>query len=323
MKRLADFDFGGLLARVASFASRRARWVVAAGLVIAAIAAVAALRLEPSAATSTLVDKNDPAYKATQGFHREFGDDAIVVLAKGRKGEPHALGAMVLTEDLGKLLRLEGCLSGKVPRKAKAGDGRLRRAGPDQADQGRLRAGHVHQRGRRPDLRSVPGRGKSPARPGRQGRHGRAQGRRGKRLLARAAGSLRRAGTPARLLELRPRRGQAGAQVRADERAGAQQPRLRAAAGVRSRARPGRAQVALQLRLPQLERRADPGPAETGPQRRRATPHDRAGARGDRGPGLPAQVRQLPRLRRPGDHAGRRVEPRRPAARARRRSRSC
>jgi hypothetical protein len=119
MKRVADFDFGNLLARVASFAARRARWVVAAGVLVSLVAAVLALRLDPSAATSTLIDKNDAAYEATQDFHKQFGDDAIVVLAQGKKGEPHALGAMVLTQDLGRLLRLEGCLSGNLPKRAK------------------------------------------------------------------------------------------------------------------------------------------------------------------------------------------------------------
>ncbi|MDX6581599.1 MAG: uncharacterized protein QOI10_783 [Solirubrobacterales bacterium] len=81
--------------------------VVAVGL-IALIAAVGALRLEPDAGTDQLVDNDSTAYRATQDFKQKFGDDAVVVLVKG------PLDRLVLTSDLGKLLSLEGCLSGNV-----------------------------------------------------------------------------------------------------------------------------------------------------------------------------------------------------------------
>ncbi len=69
----------------------------------------AALKLETDAGTDTLVDRGDKTYEATQRFKEKFGDDAVVVLAEGD------LRDLVLTENLGKLLGLEGCLSGRAP----------------------------------------------------------------------------------------------------------------------------------------------------------------------------------------------------------------
>jgi hypothetical protein len=83
--------------------------VLGAVAVLALVGAVLALRLEPSAATDTLVDKGSPAFEATEDFRQEFGEEPVVVLVKGE------LQQTVLTPDLGVLLRLEGCLSGNVP----------------------------------------------------------------------------------------------------------------------------------------------------------------------------------------------------------------
>jgi len=83
--------------------------VLGAFAVLVLIGTVLALRLEPSASTDTLVDKGSPAFKATEDFRQEFGEEPVVVLVKGE------LQQTVLTPDLGVLLRLEGCLSGNVP----------------------------------------------------------------------------------------------------------------------------------------------------------------------------------------------------------------
>jgi len=83
--------------------------VLAVTAVLALAGAVLALRLEPSAATSTLVNRGSDTYKDTERFKKDFGDDAILVLVKGE------LTRTVLTPDLGRLIRLEGCLSGNVP----------------------------------------------------------------------------------------------------------------------------------------------------------------------------------------------------------------
>jgi uncharacterized protein len=83
--------------------------VLAVTAVLALGGAVLALRLEPSAATSTLVNRGSDTFKETERFKQDFGDEAILVLVRGD------LSRTVLTADLGRLIRLEGCLSGNVP----------------------------------------------------------------------------------------------------------------------------------------------------------------------------------------------------------------
>jgi uncharacterized protein len=84
--------------------------VLAVALVLAVGAAVAATQLPTDAATDTLVDSDTASYQATQQVRQDFGEEPVVVLAEGD------LQRLVLTSNLGRLLRLEGCLSGKVPK---------------------------------------------------------------------------------------------------------------------------------------------------------------------------------------------------------------
>ena len=89
-----------------------ARRPLAAGLIVAALAltgAAFALRLHPSARTDTLVGRGSDAYRATTELHARFGDDAVIVLVRGD------LRRSVLTDDLGRIIGLEGCISGRVP----------------------------------------------------------------------------------------------------------------------------------------------------------------------------------------------------------------
>ncbi|HKI67635.1 MAG TPA: MMPL family transporter [Solirubrobacterales bacterium] len=102
------------MSAVAAWAVRHARAVLAAALVLAVAAGVAATRLPTDGATNTLVDSDTAGYRATQEVRRDFGEEPVVVLAEGD------LQRIVLTANLGRLLRLEGCLSGKVPKGAKA-----------------------------------------------------------------------------------------------------------------------------------------------------------------------------------------------------------
>ena len=98
-----------IFARVARFAVRRP-WVVLALIAALSIGGAAlALRLSTDAGTDTLVDRDDETFQATERFKEKFGDDAVVVLAEGDLRE------LVLTENLGHLLGLEGCLSGNLP----------------------------------------------------------------------------------------------------------------------------------------------------------------------------------------------------------------
>jgi uncharacterized protein len=73
------------------------------------VASVGATRLPADAGTDTLVDRDTESWRATQHVREVFGEDPVVVLAEGD------LQRLILTENLARLLRLEGCLSGKVP----------------------------------------------------------------------------------------------------------------------------------------------------------------------------------------------------------------
>lgn len=98
------------MSAVATWAVRHARAVLAVALVLALGAAAAATRLPTDAATDTLVDTDTASYQATQQVRRDFGEEPVVILAEGD------LQRLVLTSNLGRLLRLEGCLSGKAPK---------------------------------------------------------------------------------------------------------------------------------------------------------------------------------------------------------------
>ena len=103
------------MSSVAAWAARHARAILAISAVLApsAAAALATTQLPTDAGTGTLVDSDTPAYRATQDLRQSFGEDPVVVLARGN------LQQLLLTSNLGQLLRLESCLSGKLPPRAK------------------------------------------------------------------------------------------------------------------------------------------------------------------------------------------------------------
>jgi hydrophobe/amphiphile efflux-3 (HAE3) family protein len=113
-------------ARLVRFVARRPIPVLAGVAVLAVLAAVFALRLQPSASTDTLVNRSSESFKATEQFKKQFGDDAVVVLVKGD------LQRTLLTSDLATLIRLEGCLSGNVPAKSIVQKGKVLAAGLDR-----------------------------------------------------------------------------------------------------------------------------------------------------------------------------------------------
>jgi uncharacterized protein len=97
-------------ARITAAASRRPLLTVAlVALLSFAGALVALVGLQPSTSTDTLVDKSSSSYDATNKYRDLFGGDPVVIMAKGD------LRHTVETSDLGRLLQLEGCLSGNVP----------------------------------------------------------------------------------------------------------------------------------------------------------------------------------------------------------------
>jgi uncharacterized protein len=100
---------GDAFAGIVRAVTRRPLLVLATTALLALVGATLALRLQPSAATETLVDRGSDSFEATERFKDDFGDEAVLVLVRGE------LTRTVLTDDLGRVLRLEGCLSGNVP----------------------------------------------------------------------------------------------------------------------------------------------------------------------------------------------------------------
>ncbi len=93
---------------------RAARRPLAVSLIVGLLAvaggALALARLQPSAATDTLVGRGTASFAATERLHQRFGDDAVYVLIR------QPLTETTLTSDLLRVLALEGCLSGNVPK---------------------------------------------------------------------------------------------------------------------------------------------------------------------------------------------------------------
>ena len=101
-----------LFSGIATGAVRHARGVLALAACVALVAGVAATQLSTNARTDTLVDRGSESYRATERVREVFGDEPVVVVAEGDLQE------LILTPNLGRLLRLEGCLSGEVPKGA-------------------------------------------------------------------------------------------------------------------------------------------------------------------------------------------------------------
>jgi uncharacterized protein len=98
-----------LLSAVADRATRRPLLTLALAAVLGLAGAGLALRLQPTAATSTFVSSASAEYKASQRFYENFGEEPVEVLVKGN------LQQLLLSSDIDRLVGLEGCLSGNVP----------------------------------------------------------------------------------------------------------------------------------------------------------------------------------------------------------------
>jgi hydrophobe/amphiphile efflux-3 (HAE3) family protein len=94
---------------VAAWASRHARPLLAVCALAAVGAGVGASQIPTDAGVGTLVDSDTSSYRATQQVKQTFGEEPVVVLAEGD------LPRLILTDNIFRLLRLEGCLSAKVP----------------------------------------------------------------------------------------------------------------------------------------------------------------------------------------------------------------
>ncbi len=89
-----------------ALAVRRPALVLAAAAALVLAGLALALRLEADAGVDTLVGTSTESYPATQTLRERFGDDAIIVLVRGD------LQKLLLSQDLERLLGLEGCIAG-------------------------------------------------------------------------------------------------------------------------------------------------------------------------------------------------------------------
>jgi hydrophobe/amphiphile efflux-3 (HAE3) family protein len=112
--RWTELSAGQRFGRVAAWAAGHAGAVLAVALVLAVAAGIGATRIPTDAGVGTLADSDTSTYRATQQVRAAFGDEPVVVLVRGE------LPQLILTSNVFRLLRLEGCLSGKVPAGAKA-----------------------------------------------------------------------------------------------------------------------------------------------------------------------------------------------------------
>lgn len=104
---------GDWFGRAAAWAAGHARPLLAVTVLVAVGAAIGATQIPTDAGVGTLTDGDTATYRATQQVREEFGEEPVVVLVKGE------LPQLILTQNVFRLLRLEGCLSGKVPKGAK------------------------------------------------------------------------------------------------------------------------------------------------------------------------------------------------------------
>ena len=97
------------LFHAAALAAKRPALVLALTVLLALGGLALAAQLKPDAGIDTLVGTDSPAHAATTTYRERFGDDPIIVLVRG------PLTKLLLTQDLERLLGLEGCIAGTVP----------------------------------------------------------------------------------------------------------------------------------------------------------------------------------------------------------------
>jgi len=94
--------------RLARAAAARPVLTLAVVLVAALAGGLLALGLQPNAGSDTFVSRSSESFRASDDFHRHFGDDAVVILIR------ESLPNLVETKDLATLTQLEACLAGQV-----------------------------------------------------------------------------------------------------------------------------------------------------------------------------------------------------------------
>ena len=98
------------LDRLVSAASAHPVRTLAVVLLLALAGGALGLGLKPSSGVGTLVGGGSATARATEQYYESFGDEAVIVLVK------EELPNLLNTPDLGRLIKLEGCLGGNVPK---------------------------------------------------------------------------------------------------------------------------------------------------------------------------------------------------------------
>ncbi|HEY4278395.1 MAG TPA: MMPL family transporter [Conexibacter sp.] len=98
-----------VLERVARAAARRPVVTLLLVALLALGGGLLALGLHADTSADSFASRSSETGKATADYHRDFGDDAILVLVREHVSD------LVLTDDLGRMLQLEGCLGGNIP----------------------------------------------------------------------------------------------------------------------------------------------------------------------------------------------------------------
>ena len=142
--------------------------------VLAVVCAAFALRLEPSAATDTLVGRSASSFQATERYRERFGEQSVIVLVRGDGRQPRAHGE---PQPPGRASR--AACRATLPKGRAAPGGRaspcaaLAATRPVQVVYG---PGHLHQLGRGRDPDAAAGAHAGDAGAGGQGGRGGAQG---------------------------------------------------------------------------------------------------------------------------------------------------
>jgi hydrophobe/amphiphile efflux-3 (HAE3) family protein len=112
-------NVSGIFERVARAAASRPLAVLAiAALLTVGGGLLAALTLHPSAGTDQLVGRSSESGSATADYHRNFGDEPIVILVSARRDDAAPLRQVLDSKDLGTLIELEACLTGRAPQRS-------------------------------------------------------------------------------------------------------------------------------------------------------------------------------------------------------------
>ncbi|HEX8102479.1 MAG TPA: hypothetical protein VF533_07705, partial [Solirubrobacteraceae bacterium] len=109
---------GRVFERIVAAAARRPVAVLVAVALLAAAGGALALRLDPSAATDTLVGRSSSTFQATERYRERFGDHSIVILIRGELP-----WIVQKPENLGRVIGLEGCIAGNLPKGAQVPGG--------------------------------------------------------------------------------------------------------------------------------------------------------------------------------------------------------